>query len=57
MDNARAAYPVFDLDPFSAEYFADPYPAQEALRDAGPVVRLARYNIWAVDATRRYPRS
>ena len=42
------AYPVSDLDPFSAGYFADPYPAQEALREAGPVVRLTRYNVWAV---------
>jgi 4-methoxybenzoate monooxygenase (O-demethylating) len=43
-----SGYPVSDLDPFSAEYFADPYPAQNALRDAGPVVRLTRYNVWAV---------
>jgi cytochrome P450 len=41
-------YPVSNLDPFCAEYFADPYPAQNALREAGPVVRLTRYNVWAV---------
>ncbi|NMI02203.1 cytochrome P450 [Pseudonocardia acidicola] len=38
---------VSDLDPFSREFLDDPYPAHAALRDAGPVVRLARYDIWA----------
>jgi len=42
------AYPISVLDPFSADYLADPYPAQEALREAGTVVRLARYDVWAV---------
>lgn len=41
-------YPVSDLDPFSADYLADPYPAQEALREAGSVVRLTCYNVWAI---------
>jgi len=43
-----AAYPTSDLDPFDAAYLADPHPAQEALREAGPAVRLPRYNVWAV---------
>lgn len=43
-----SGYPLSDLDPFCAEYFVDPYPAQNALREAGPVVRLTRYNVWAV---------
>jgi 4-methoxybenzoate monooxygenase (O-demethylating) len=43
-----AAYPKSDLDPFAAEYLADPHPAQEALREAGPAVRLTRYDVWAV---------
>jgi len=43
-----ADYPVSDLDPFYESYLADPHPAQEALREAGPVVRLTRYNVWAV---------
>jgi hypothetical protein len=43
-----AAYPTSDLDPFAAAYLADPHPAQEALREAGPAVRLPRYNVWAV---------
>jgi cytochrome P450 len=41
-------YPVSGLDPFSEAYLADPHPAQEALREAGPVVRLTQYNVWAV---------
>ncbi len=41
------AIPVSDIDPFAADYFEDPYPAQAALRDAGPVVRLARYGVFA----------
>lgn len=40
--------PVSDLDPFDIAYFDDPYPAQEALREAGPVVWLSRYGIYAV---------
>lgn len=39
--------PESDIDPFSAAYFEDPYPAQQALRDAGPVVRLTRYGVLA----------
>lgn len=37
-----------DLDPFSIDYFRDPFPGQAALRDAGPFVWLNRYNIGAV---------
>ena len=40
-------YPTSDLDPFSAAYLGNPHPAQEALREAGPMVRLTRYNVWA----------
>ncbi len=40
-------YPVSDLDPFGAAYLDDPHPAQAALRDAGPVVRLSHYDVWA----------
>jgi 4-methoxybenzoate monooxygenase (O-demethylating) len=43
-----ADYPVSGLDPFSEAYLAAPHPAQEALREAGPVVRLTHYNVWAV---------
>ena len=37
-----------EIDPFSSEFLADPYPNHEQLREAGPVVRLARYDAWAV---------
>lgn len=41
-------YPVSDADPFSAEFFEDPFSVHAALRDAGPVVRLSRYGCLAV---------
>src|SRR5580692_5417631 len=40
--------PTSDIDPFCAEFFEDPFPAHEALREAGPVVRLSRYGIVAI---------
>ena len=36
------------LDPFSAEFLADPYLAHAQMRDAGPVVWLEKYSIWAM---------
>jgi 4-methoxybenzoate monooxygenase (O-demethylating) len=46
-DNARSV-PHLDLDPFSIEFFENPYPAQHALRDAGPVVFLEKWNVYGV---------
>jgi hypothetical protein len=43
--------PALDIDPFSDEFLADPYPFHEALREAGPVVWLDRYGVFA---TARY---
>jgi cytochrome P450 len=40
--------PVSDVDPFCREFFENPFPAHEELREAGPVVRLSRYDVWAV---------
>jgi cytochrome P450 len=37
-----------DLDPFSAEFRADPYPRYAELRALGPIVWLERYGIWVV---------
>jgi cytochrome P450 len=37
-----------DLDPYSPEWLRDPYPFHELLREAGPVVRLAKYGVWAL---------
>jgi 4-methoxybenzoate monooxygenase (O-demethylating) len=39
---------VSEVDPFCRDFFENPFPAHEELREAGPVVRLSRYNIWAV---------
>ena len=36
------------IDPFSREFLTDPYPFHEQLREAGPVVRLDRYDVWAM---------
>ncbi len=46
--SSSAGYTVTDADPFSPEFFNDPYPYHEALREAGPAVRLSRYSAWAV---------
>ena len=39
--------PSLDIDPFSDEFLSDPYPFHEALREAGPVVWLERYGLFA----------
>lgn len=43
-----AAAPVSDADPFALAFMRDPYPEHAALRELGPVVRLSRYDCWAV---------
>jgi cytochrome P450 len=42
-----------DLDPFSPEFRADPFPRYAQLRELGPIVWLNRYGIWVVS---RYDR-
>jgi 4-methoxybenzoate monooxygenase (O-demethylating) len=42
------APPVLDLDPFGDDFLSDPDPFHEQLREAGPVVRLRRYGVWAM---------
>src|SRR5580693_5076539 len=44
----RDAVASSDIDPFSREFLADPYPFHQELRELGPAVRLTRYDIWAV---------
>lgn len=39
--------PVLGIDPFTAETLTDPSPFFETLREAGPVVRLDHYGIYA----------
>ena len=43
-----ASLPSSDLDPFSIDFFDNPFPDHERLREAGPVVWLERYGIYAV---------
>jgi 4-methoxybenzoate monooxygenase (O-demethylating) len=40
--------PVSDVDPFSDTFLADPYPGHARLRAAGPVVKLAGYEAYAM---------
>lgn len=42
-----AGVPALDIDPFSDEFLTDPYPDHERLREAGPVVWLSKYDIYA----------
>src|SRR6266536_3196621 len=40
--------PGLDIDPFAIEFFENPFPAHEVLREAGPVVRLDKWNVYGV---------
>jgi 4-methoxybenzoate monooxygenase (O-demethylating) len=40
--------PISTIDPFSHGFLGDPYPHHEAMREAGPVVWLEQYGIWAM---------
>lgn len=44
---SAATSPANLVDPFSDDFLADPYPGHALIREAGPVVRLDRYGIWA----------
>jgi hypothetical protein len=39
--------PTLDVDPFSDAFLADPHPDHERLREAGPVVWLEAYGVYA----------
>jgi cytochrome P450 len=43
-----ASVPALDVDPFSIEFFDDPYPTHALLRDAGPVVYLDKWSVYGV---------
>jgi 4-methoxybenzoate monooxygenase (O-demethylating) len=45
---AMSSHPVSIADPFSRAFLHDPYPHHRTLREAGPVVWLAQYGIWAM---------
>ena len=38
---------TIDVDPYSPEVLADPYPFHHELREAGPVVWLEPHGVWA----------
>jgi 4-methoxybenzoate monooxygenase (O-demethylating) len=46
--NGSSDIPRLDVDPFSLEFFDDPYPTHELLREAGPVVHLDKWNVFGV---------
>src|SRR3979490_1386748 len=46
--SGSADIPHLDVDPFSIEFFEDPYPTHALLRDAGPVVYLDKWSIYGV---------
>lgn len=39
--------PSLDIDPFSDDFLLDPYPSHELMRNAGELVWLESYGIWA----------
>jgi len=45
---ATMSRPGSTVDPFSHGFLSDPYPHHEALREAGPVVWLDKYGVWAM---------
>jgi cytochrome P450 len=45
---AAAAIPRLGIDPFALDFFDDPYPAHEDLREAGPVVHLDKWDVYGV---------
>ncbi|WP_407175854.1 cytochrome P450 [Bradyrhizobium sp. STM 3562] len=47
----RAAMPHLDIDPFAIDFFDDPYPAHEKLRESAAVVYLDK---WRVHGVARY---
>src|SRR5216684_4662820 len=40
--------PGLDVDPFAIEFFENPFPTHEVLREAGPVVHLDKWSVYAV---------
>lgn len=46
-DLAASGAITIDADPYSKEVLADPYPFHHELREAGPVVWLEPYGVWA----------
>lgn len=47
-DLGRMTAPHLDVDPFSIEFFDDPYPTHRLLREAGPLVYLDKWSVYGV---------
>ena len=45
---AAPGIPHLDFDPFSIEFFADPFPTHERMREAGPLVYLDKWGTYGV---------
>jgi 4-methoxybenzoate monooxygenase (O-demethylating) len=45
---ASSPIPGLDVDPFAIEFFEDPFPTHQVLREAGPVVHLDKWSVYAV---------
>lgn len=46
--NGTPDIPHLDVDPFSIEFFDDPYPTHALLRETGPLVYLDKWNVFGV---------
>lgn len=46
--SAASGVPHLDVDPFDLNFFADPYPTHELLRETGPVVYLDKWKLYGV---------
>ena len=46
--SVSSGIPGLDVDPFAIEFFENPFPTHEALREAGPVVHLDKWDVYAV---------
>jgi 4-methoxybenzoate monooxygenase (O-demethylating) len=46
--DAAPGVPHLDFDPFSIEFFADPFPVHEQMREAGPLVYLDKWGVYGV---------
>src|SRR3954471_11959155 len=47
-DGSGVGVPHLDIDPFSIEFFDDLHPAQQRMREAGPLIYLDAWNVYGV---------
>jgi 4-methoxybenzoate monooxygenase (O-demethylating) len=48
IETSQAEAPLLDVDPYAVDVLRDPYTFHHALREAGPVVRIAPHDVYAV---------